>query len=562
MKLQLAIGFFMVLFLSINGYGQDMSTVTNSTDEQPPNIYISEMEDSSVQDMPPVSTMEGEQPPNILGIEDSPISQDADNSITMPMVLNKNAAKCYKLGNRSLKRGVKEMMQTKDSLDNLFMKEDIGIVDICECFKGKDIVSFSEFFDELYKKYKLIELRKAKAAIIGIGYPELKKAISLFSEAIKHDPVFVDAFLGRAMAYLEIGMNEEAMIDLEKAMKIGFEKIIAMDVFNEEFKNLCLKITSLYLDKINLVDEDQQSNLIKTAEDVMDKFIDVRTIAAKELILAEHMEEKKVMISERYFIDKFIKARCYMSRGYKTNAEAEFNKVYEELKSELDIYPTAKEQIDSLGYSIKNMAALATLRFEFEEDFKVLKPYVNIELLKEEQKPAAMDDINVYLSDSKYEIRFKKDAIRQKISQGKFLIPGGRYTCNIQLFGLEILEKDKIPFAIEETTYYTNIFPAMQLKVVSRKGGKLSTLILSQDKYKINPDGTLYKGVKACSLEEGLCEVCMSISNKLNFMGGKEYVIRIKKAYDWKPYIPIEIARRITKRAVLPGIGVLFLLLR
>ena len=557
MKLRLAIGFFLVLFLSANGYGEDMSTIRNAE-------FGSENAEAVSQDMPTVSTMEGEQPSNILGIEDSPISQDIEESTTKSAALNKNAAKCYKLGNRALNRGIKEMSQAKDSLDSLFMKKNISIVDIRECFKEekKDVVSFSEFFDGLYKKYKLTELRKAKAAIIGSSYPELKKAVSLFSEAIKHDPAFVDAFLGRAMSYLEMGMDEEAILDLEKAMKIGFEKIVVMDVFNEEFKNLCLKITGLYLDKINLVDEDQQSNLIKTAGDVMDKFIDARTLAAKELILTENMEEKKIMISDRYFIDKFIKATCYMSKGYKANADAEFNKVYEELKSELDVYPTAKEQIDGLGYSIKNMAELATLRFEFEEDFKVLKPYVNIELLKEEQKPAAMDDINIYLSDSKYEIRFKKDVMRQKISQGKFLIHGGHYACNIQLSGLEILEKDKIPFAIGETTYYKNIFPAMQLKIVSRKGGKLSTLVLTQDEYKINPEGTLYKGVKVCSLEEGSCEVCMSISNKLNFMGGKEYVIRIKKAYDWKPYIPIEIARRITKQAVLPVIGVLFLLLR
>jgi hypothetical protein len=87
-------------------------------------------------------------------------------------------------------------------------------------------------------------------------------------------------------------------------------------------------------------------------------------------------------------------------------------------------------------------------------------------------------------------------------------------------------------------------------------------ITLPQYEYKINPDGMLYKGVKMCSLKEGTCEVSMSISNKLNFIGGKEYVIRIKKAYDWKPYLPIEIARRITKQVVIPGIGVLFLLLR
>ncbi|MEK7274112.1 MAG: hypothetical protein AAB110_02545, partial [Candidatus Desantisbacteria bacterium] len=309
-------------------------------------------------------------------------------------------------------------------------------------------------------------------------------------------------------------------------------------------------------------DEDQQPNLMKTVDDVMDRFIDVSTATTKQLLLDEEIEEKKVMLVNQYFNDRFIKARCYMNRGYKANAGAEFKKAYEELKAELDIFPEAKEQIDSLGYKIQNMAELSTIRFEFEEDFRVLKPAVNIELLKEERKPAAIDDITIYLSDSKYEIRFKKDVIRQGISQGKFLIPGGHYACNMELSGLEILKKDKIPFAIEETTFYKNIFPAMQLKILSRKDGKPSTITMPQYEYEINPDGTLYKGVKVCSLEEGPCEVYMSLSNKLNFMGGKEYVIRIKKAYDWKPYIPTEIARRITKQAVLPGIGVLFLLLR
>ncbi len=557
MRLQLAIGFFMVLFLSVNGYGEDMSTVLSSDGEQPSNI--SNIEDSPVsQDMPTVSIPDAEIP----DMEDKSISQDADKSIAKTRVLNKNAAKCYKLANRALKRGLKEMMEAKGSLDNLFVEQDISIIDIRECFKEKDVVSFPEFFDGLYKKYKLTGLREAKAAIIGSGYPELKKAVSSFSEAIKQDPAFVDAFLGRAIAYLEMGMEEEAKIDLEKAMTMGFEKIVVMNVLEEELKNLCLEIADLYLDRINLVDEDQQSNLIKSAEDVLDKFIEVRA-ATKELILAEDVEEKRIMIMNQYFTDKFIKARCYLSRGLKANAEAEFNKVYEELKSELDVYPTAKEEIDSLGYKIKNMAGLAVVRFEFEEDFKVLKPSVNIELLREDRKPATMDDMNIYLSDSKYEIQFKKDAIRQGISQGKFLISGGHYACNIELSGLEILKKDKIPFAVEETTFYKDIFPAMQLKILSRKGDKLSTITLPQQGYEINPDGTLYdKGKKVCILEEGPCEVYMSISNKLNFMGGKEYVIRIKKAYDWKPYIPIEIARRITKQAVLPGIGVLFLLLR
>ncbi|MFH1097792.1 MAG: tetratricopeptide repeat protein [Candidatus Desantisbacteria bacterium] len=555
MRLQF-IALFLFMSVVMNGYAfatatqESVDTVVEQTADV---VDVSE----STQDS---AATVGEQIP--ISEDDSLSAQDKDKPSTKIKPLNKNAEKCYKLGNRALKRGLKDMMQAKDSLNNLFMKENISIIDIRECFKGKDVVSFPEFFDGLYKKYKATEFREAKNTIVGGSYHELKKAISLFSEAIKHDPTFVDAFLARAMVYLEMGMNDEARVDLETARKIGFEKIVFIDVLGEEFENLCLNIAGLYLDGINLSDDDQQSNLMKSAEEVMNNFVEVRAVTTKQLILTEYTEEKKVMLMNQCFVDKFAMARCYMGKGHKAKADTEFNEVYEKLKSELDLYPEAKEQIDSLGYKITNMIGLATVRFEFEDDFKGLKPKVDIEFLKEERKPATVDDINIYLSDSKYEVRFKKDAAKQGISQGKFLIPSGYYTCNIWLSGLEILKKDRIPFAIEETKFYKDIFPSMQLKITPIKGSNPIVSTLPQDKYKINPDGTLYKGVTICDLEKGQCEVYMSISNKLNFIGGKEYTIRIKKAYNWKPYISMEIAKQIAKQIAIPGMVVLFLLLR
>lgn len=559
------IALFLFMSVVMNGYAFATATQESASTVDEQTTVVTDVSESTQDSAATI----GEQAIDAIDVSNMPISeedsfsaQDKDKPSTKIKPLDKNAEKCYKLGNRALKRGLKDIMQARDSLNNLFVKENISIIDIRECFKGKDVVSFPEFFDGLYKKYKATGLREVKNTIIGNSYPELKKAVSLFSDAIKHDPAFVDAFLVRAMVYLEMGMNDEARVDFETAGKIGFEKIVVINVLGEEFENLCFEIVSLYLDGINLVDDDQQSNLMKTAEVVMDKFIEVRAVAAKQFIITEYIEEKKVMLMNQCFIDKFAMARCYMIKGHKAKAETEFNEVYEKLKSELDLCPEAKEQIDGLGYKIKNMTGLATVRFEFEDDFKGLKPKVDIEFLKEERKPATVDDINIYLSDSKYEIRFKKDAVKQGISQWKFLVPSGYYTCNIGLSGLEILKKDKIPFAIEETKFYKDIFPSMQLKITPIKGSNPTVITVPQDKYKISPDGTLYKGVAICGLEKGQCEVYMSISNKLNFIGGKEYVIRIKKAYNWKPYISMEIAKRIAKQTAIPGMGVLFLLLR
>ena len=74
---------------------------------------------------------------------------------------------------------------------------------------------------------------------LGLAYMPLEpeRAIDTFGEALQLDPMYADPYFGRAITYTILGKDEEAQMNVDRAVGIGMDRS-ALEGAIEELKKL------------------------------------------------------------------------------------------------------------------------------------------------------------------------------------------------------------------------------------------------------------------------------------------------------------------------------------
>ncbi|HLO43800.1 MAG TPA: tetratricopeptide repeat protein [Leadbetterella sp.] len=118
---------------------------------------------------------------------------------------------------------------------------------------------------------------------------ELDKAEHFFSEAIKKNPEFADAYNNRGVVYLKVGRTDEALKDFEKAVSL-----------DNSFVDAKLNLGRLYSE---IGKTTEAEGLYKSIERKMEKSSEFYNFFGQNFIRLNHFEEAEQMISKSLVIN-------------------------------------------------------------------------------------------------------------------------------------------------------------------------------------------------------------------------------------------------------------------
>lgn len=351
---------------------------------------------------------------------------------------NKIARGYYSAGEESLMEGVANLKRLKTLLNSFFVEEKlIKIGDI----RKKDKISALSFIKEL-KRISDCNDERFKNSFpdfysVELWSTNIKEKFNLartnFGEAIKRDNTFVDAYLGKAIACVEMGDYEEALEAFKEIRKQGIEKIRV----TPQNKSL---IQMLFY---TMADEVMKRRLTLSEGEKYEEW-------AKRVIEDFMNWQKKLgNLSEREELSNcFELVRFYTRHHKKVEAEKEYQKV--EIKDWMATkYPGTIEEVKN-GY----------------ENMKEISVTISDDLVKEFKKPVMIKffrDDNVlswdylYLSFSsegcfvefKYEVSCECISVEQRLFiERQQNLP----TCEITVPQIEIKKskdnRDILPFCV------------------------------------------------------------------------------------------------------------------
>lgn len=499
----------------------------------------------------------------------------AQTSITSPtqqkeikQVISREAKEYYMIGARNLKSGQEALKKATNALNNAFNVNRISIVTLRNLFK-EERIPIADFFIQLEKKYKYAEFLRIYNIFRQQVANNLQTANESFNKAIKNSQGFVDAYLLKTLACLEMCWYEEAISAFEQALKIGLDRLIIINPLEEEFEKACFGLAHISLTKPNLFKDKQIP-----PDMIIKKFMELREAKLKKIEGDTFDDEKLIQIANQLLLNRFELAKFYWLNFKKAEAIAEFEKVYNEELRQILVYETEKyaqanREIEILESNIKNLRGEVTLYFEQDKQLvDTFQSKVNLKFFKETTSPTTVDDLFIYLMPTRYEVEIKNEGVYQNVGAERLRLklPHGVHTCLMELPKLEIIETNRIPLGItienKERKYYERLFPQMEFKIALGEG-RFQTINLNQGEYQWDKQGSLINKAtgELYRLKRGPFSAKLVISKLELFAGEGEYGLKIEKVGQWEVKVGKEASSTFSKYS-LGLMGVLFLALR
>ncbi len=373
---------------------------------------------------------------------------------------------CEINGKKELEKGVINLEMFKQLVKYELQAETIR--DIRNKIKSiKDEERFSSFLEILVNQcsYKYPTDGKFYWDVIGSIFNEAKKK---FEEAIKLEPTFVDAYLCKAIACVQMGDYEEALSTFEKVIGTttngNVEKCIDITPFWEieirEYINCPFKEKKMY--KTRYKTEIIQDLFYTMADEVMNRrlkppqgitcddwakraievFMNWREKYLKEKIETTEDEDEKAKLTKKRIENCFELVNFYIKHQKRNEANTEVKNAENNLKEKGKHAP-------AIINNLKNKI----------EDLQEIPFVMNEELVKEFRRNAEIrfwNDSDLF--DCKYLhlsflssgcfIDFKHEGFYEYTggTQSFFIKEQTNPTCEITLPQIEIKEENKVPF--------------------------------------------------------------------------------------------------------------------
>lgn len=474
------------------------------------------------------------------------------------------AERSYMIGERYLSKGIFSLRKGEEILNEACKENNITIMKLREMF-DKERVELTHFLSSLEKEYDDPRFQKAKDLIKRDAADNLSAAIESFEEAITSDPGFVDAYLKKTLACLEMGHSIEAIKTFKKAMGIGLEKVMSIDPLGDEFRDILYGVASELLQM-------PHEEVKITPEEIIGLLMELRATLIKESQMRSKTEEERIDLQNRQILNNFEMVRFYRENQKKREAKAEFDKqndlVRIEIEANPEIYREAEREIKRLTGEIFDLRGEASLTFDIDpsilRDLHYIDISAGLRFIRDPAATATTDAISIYLLPIGYEVEFKNEIIATDVAHGTFNLPMGDYTCMIEIPKMQILDENRFPFVISferEGKHLRNLSPDLNLKITDEIGGK-HNLLLFQDKYICSDEGYLIdERGEHQRLHKGSFKADIT-ERRIELLEGSEYALKIKKSYDWKPPVLAKHTQRTISKIGLGALPLLFILLR